>query len=97
MKQLHWPLVFLSLCATLLAWLPTRSLRLSEDNHFTLRLLSLLMIYFIVLHMVGAPFPRYGIPLRPIIYGVSLWTCTQGVTRVFGALSHPRPLRTEKV
>jgi len=91
MKQLHWPLVILALCGTLLAWLPAWSRRLPEDNRFTLRLLSLLMLYFIALHMVGAPFPRYGIPLRPVIYGLALSVCAQCATLLAGVLSRPHP------
>lgn len=75
MKTLHWPLVCLSLAATLLVWFPAARTRLPADTLFTARLLSLLMLYYIALHIIGAPFPRYGIPLRPAIYGLALLPC----------------------
>jgi 4-amino-4-deoxy-L-arabinose transferase-like glycosyltransferase len=77
MKLLHWPLVILALAATVLVWLPGFGKRLSGSALFTTRLLSLLLLYFIALHMVAAPFPRYGIPLRPAIYGLALFMCSQ--------------------
>ena len=77
MKLLHWPLVMLALAATVLAWLPGFGKKLSLTTLFTVRLLSLLLLYFIALHMVAAPFPRYGIPLRPVIYGLAMFMCSQ--------------------
>lgn len=73
MKALHWPLVILAVVASILVWLPAFARRISMNALFSLRLLSLLMLYFIALHMVAAPFPRYGIPLRPYIYGMALF------------------------
>jgi 4-amino-4-deoxy-L-arabinose transferase-like glycosyltransferase len=92
MKQLHWPLVILALCTTLLAWLPQFSCNLSGSQRFAVRLLSLLILYFIALHMVGAPFPRYGIPLRPAIYGLAVYFCSLLVTRLAGLLKRSRTL-----
>ena len=77
MKLLHWPLVILALAATVLAWLPGFGKKLPGSTLFTARLLSLLMLYFIALHIVAAPFPRYSIPLRPVIYGLAIFLCSQ--------------------
>ena len=77
MKLLHWPLTTLALIATVLVWLPGFGKRLPGTALFSARLLSLLMLYFIALHMVAAPFPRYGIPLRPVNYGLALFLCSQ--------------------
>ncbi|WP_300673774.1 glycosyltransferase family 39 protein [Desulfoluna sp.] len=68
MKSLHWFFVALSLLATAMAWLPHSKWGLSIANVYVSRLLSLIMLYFIAIHIAGAPFPRYGIPLRPVIY-----------------------------
>jgi len=77
MKLLHWPLVILALTAAVLVWLPAFGKPLSATVLFTTRLLSLLVLYFIALHIVAAPFPRYSIPLRPVVYGLALWLCTR--------------------
>ncbi len=68
MKALHWFFVSLSLIATVIVWFPHSKWGLSKTNAYVPRLLSLLMLYFIAIHIVGAPFPRYGVPLRPLIY-----------------------------
>jgi 4-amino-4-deoxy-L-arabinose transferase-like glycosyltransferase len=81
MKLLHWPLVILALAAAVLAWLPGFGKSLSGPALFTVRLLSLLLLYFIALHIVVAPYPRYSIPLRPAIYGLALLLCSQLVAR----------------
>ena len=33
--------------------------------------ISLLCVYFTALHMVGAPIPRYTVPLRPMLYAMA--------------------------
>jgi hypothetical protein len=30
------------------------------------------MLYFLMLHALGSPFPRYSIPTRPIAYGLAM-------------------------
>ena len=78
MHLLHWPLVALSAVAAVLAWVP-RCMRLfGETAVFTLRLLSLLLAYYVLVHMVGAPFPRYSVPLRPVTYALSVFTVYAG-------------------
>ncbi len=71
MRFLHLPLVIFSVFGSLIAWLPNR--RLSESSVFLVRCISLLFGYFILLHMVVAPFPRYAIPMLPIIYGMAIF------------------------
>ena len=90
MKALHWPLVVLALVATLAAWLPATARRLADTTRFAARLLSLLMLYFIALHIVAAPFPRYGIPLRPVIYGLAMLCCAQGIGFITARFRQPR-------
>lgn len=87
MKLLHWPLVILALATTLLVWLPGFGKKLSGTTLFTARLLSLLMLYFIALHIVAAPFPRYSIPLRPVVYGLAIFLCSQIFVWLKAALS----------
>ncbi|WP_353572303.1 glycosyltransferase family 39 protein [Candidatus Albibeggiatoa sp. nov. BB20] len=69
---LHNGFVVLSLIATVFAWFPVVKQVIPATFLFTFRLLSLLMIYFIILHMIGAPYPRYSIPMRPVIYGLAV-------------------------
>jgi 4-amino-4-deoxy-L-arabinose transferase-like glycosyltransferase len=74
MHLLHWPLVILASFGCLMAWFPLLRIRVSPDTLFMVRVTSLLLIYYTALHMIGAPFPRYSIPLRPFLYGLALFT-----------------------
>jgi len=71
-KTIHSVCVIFAIMATIMAWLPSARRIFFDRFLFTYRVLSLLMIYFIILHMIGAPFPRYSIPMRPIIYGMAV-------------------------
>jgi 4-amino-4-deoxy-L-arabinose transferase-like glycosyltransferase len=74
MYILHWPLVSLALCGCFIVWVPRVMIRLPEESTFAARFTSLLLIYYTLIHMIGAPFPRYSIPLRPFLYGMALLT-----------------------
>lgn len=66
--SLHWPVTLLALVGMLLAfWRPSL---LSDDatRQTQLRLLATVLATMLIMHMLGAPFPRYGIPFRPLIY-----------------------------
>ncbi len=63
-KALHWPSIVLALGACILAIF-------SRRTEVGLLILATSAIYFVGFHMIGAPFPRYSIPLRPIIYGLA--------------------------
>jgi hypothetical protein len=72
MKVTHIFLVVLSLLATPLVWVASFNKALPKEFLFIARILSLLMMYFIILHIIGAPFPRYSIPMRPVTYGLAI-------------------------
>ena len=52
-------------------------------------LLAVVLLYFMALHMIGAPFPRYSVPIRPICYGLALFTL-QEMTRWIAAAARRR-------
>ncbi len=72
MQVLHWPLVILAMVACVWVWLPSASVRLGAESIFIWRAMALFLAYFVALHMIGAPFPRYSIPLRPLLFGFSV-------------------------
>ena len=75
MRVLHGPLVILSLLGSLLVWIvpqPT-STRFNQNIIFVVRFVGALLLYYTILHMIGAPFPRYSVPLRPFQYGMALF------------------------
>jgi hypothetical protein len=71
MRFLHFPLVCLGMLGCILVWLPAVTRKMGPEAVPVARFTSLLLIYFTALHVVGAPFPRYSIPLRPFIYGMA--------------------------
>ena len=74
MYYLHWPLLVLAFIGCFIAWMKPDRLFLSASSIFFVRLLSLVLIYFTALHIVAAPYPRYSIPLRPVMYGMSVFS-----------------------
>lgn len=68
MRWLHWPLVILGMAGSVFSWLPASTRLLGEKAAWAFRACGTLLIYFVVLHMVGAPFPRYSIPILPVLY-----------------------------
>ena len=73
MKAFHGPLVVLSLLGSLLAWVIPRHSGLGKNATFIARFGGALLFYYTFLHMIGAPFPRYSVPLRPFQYGMALF------------------------
>lgn len=65
-------LLFFTL-SIILIWLPSRMLGVSDASAFLGRSIALLLIYFILVHCIGAPFPRYSIPMLPFIYGMAVF------------------------
>lgn len=45
-----------------------------RNKNYVAALLGVVLLYFLAFHMIGAPFPRYSIPLRPISYGLAFFT-----------------------
>jgi 4-amino-4-deoxy-L-arabinose transferase-like glycosyltransferase len=69
--MVYRPLLLLAGLAMLLAWLPAcRSFW--GESLIGMRLLSLILLYVIGIHMIGAPFPRYAIPFQPLLYLLAL-------------------------
>lgn len=73
MHWLHWSLVISAFFGCLMAWFPLSRIDVNQNSLFTARVTSLLLLYFTLIHMVGAPFPRYSFPLRPLLYGFALF------------------------
>jgi 4-amino-4-deoxy-L-arabinose transferase-like glycosyltransferase len=75
MRAAHTPLMLLALAGLVLAWLPgLQKLRFTLLQVIFIRLLALLIMYFIAVHIILAPFPRYAIPMRPLMYGFALFS-----------------------
>jgi hypothetical protein len=69
MYGLHWPLMLLGICSALIAILRPSFFGPGFDRR-PLVLLAWLGIAAILFHMIGAPYPRYGIPFWPVFYAL---------------------------
>ncbi len=79
MQFLHWGFIVAGLVTALLVWLPGFELYMSTQATNLGRFISIILLYFLMLHIAANPLPRYSIPLRPEIYLMSL----MGVTWLF--------------
>jgi 4-amino-4-deoxy-L-arabinose transferase-like glycosyltransferase len=69
---LHWPLMLLGLAGAAVVWWRPRSLGLQDDATPAARMISAIVIFAVAFHMIGAPFPRYSLPFRPLIFMMAL-------------------------
>jgi hypothetical protein len=73
MRVLHPLIVILGLLGSLLAWRAPSSNESEVCYLWTARWISVILLYSTAIHMIGAPFPRYSIPLRPLLYGMAVF------------------------
>jgi len=71
MRWLHMPLMICALIGALLVWLPS-SRRMPAGRRAAARLASLLVLYFMAVHVATIPQPRYATPIRPVLFGLAL-------------------------
>ena len=90
MKAIHAPLVWLSFLGSLIAWISPRLTADDSGQLFMARYVSALWLYFTALHMIGAPFPRYSVPLRPFQYALALYAVHAILVTVIGPLFRPK-------
>ena len=74
MYILHYPVIVLALFGCLMVWFPLTRIGLTQSSLLIVRFCSLLLIYYKLIDMAGAPSPRYSVPLRPFLYGMALFT-----------------------
>ncbi|MFA6984698.1 MAG: glycosyltransferase family 39 protein [Arenimonas sp.] len=65
---LHWPLMLLGLGAALGIFVRPRWFGLQGHALVAVRVVAIIVLYAIGFHMIVAPYPRYGVPFRPLLY-----------------------------
>lgn len=83
MRILHAPLMVLGLLAGVMAIVRPHRL-LGGGATISAALVGTVLVYAVALHMIGAPYPRYGIPFRPIVYTLALLPLAWLVSRAGG-------------
>lgn len=94
MLHTHALISFLAFICTFIIWLPFSSSLLNRNTLLAGRYISALLLYFMAVHQVGTPLPRYSIPLRPELYIMFGIFCLGGYTLVckkFAKTNHENP------
>jgi len=73
MHFLHWPLNLICLAGCFFIWLPMKRNVIPDESIQIARFVSVILFYYTLLHIIGAPFPRYSVPLRPLTYGMAVF------------------------
>jgi 4-amino-4-deoxy-L-arabinose transferase-like glycosyltransferase len=68
----HWPLMLLGLAGAVVACVRPGWLRLDPPPKAAAMLVGAVVLYAVALHIVAAPFPRYSIPFRPLLFALAL-------------------------
>jgi 4-amino-4-deoxy-L-arabinose transferase-like glycosyltransferase len=68
----HWPLMLLGIAGAVIAVVRPAWLRLDPLAQAAAVLVAAVVLYAVALHVVAAPFPRYSIPFRPLLYALAL-------------------------
>jgi len=73
MRLVHGPLVVMCLIGCLLVWIFPGPAKIDSAALLIVRIIAALLLYYTGMHMIGVPFPRYSVPLRPFQYGMALY------------------------
>jgi 4-amino-4-deoxy-L-arabinose transferase-like glycosyltransferase len=82
MHALHWPVIICALSAAILVWFPSANKVFSDEAIIIPRFCSLLLMYFVLVHIAVTPTPRYSVPLRPFIYGMGMLGLSISMTTI---------------
>ena len=77
MFTLHWPLMILGVAGACMAWWPRVWKEMPRRAQIGLRVVATTLLVAIVLNMIGAPYPRYGIPFWSFAYIMAVALATQ--------------------
>ena len=69
---LHWPFMLIGLIGACLPWWRPQRWGLAGRALVAARIVSLIVFYSIAFHMIGAPYPRYGVPFRPLLIPMAM-------------------------
>jgi len=82
MKAIHTAIMSLAILGSIMVWLPQKQHNISFHSLFILRSISLLIGYFILIHILVAPLPRYSVPIRPLMYGLAIFPLLPILNRI---------------
>lgn len=74
MYALHWPVVLLCLLSCICIWIPRYTVTIEERTIKCIKFISILLLYYTGIHIIGVPLPRYSVPFRPFLYGMAIFS-----------------------
>ena len=89
----HPAAVWAAFTGILLAFMPLSKKLFTPEQLIAIKTCALIYLYFIVVHIVVAPYPRYSIPIRPFTYMLALFavvTTVLAITHRVQSKAHPR-------
>jgi 4-amino-4-deoxy-L-arabinose transferase-like glycosyltransferase len=69
---LHWPLMLLGLAGAIWVALRPRAVQLASLSRPGSAIVAWVVLYAVAAHAATAPFPRYSIPFRPLLFALAL-------------------------
>ncbi len=82
MYAVHFPIVLLCLFGTILIWCPSFAQKFDTQSAMCVKFISILLIYYTSIHLIGVPLPRYSVPFRPFLYGMAMFTAHSLITNL---------------
>lgn len=82
----HWPLMLLAIAGMLIALCRPQLLTTHPSRRIAAVMLAVVFAYLIVLHSIGAPYPRYNIPFRPLAFVLAMVALRTALQRLNPAL-----------
>ncbi|MFM7272976.1 MAG: hypothetical protein ACKO4A_03855, partial [Gammaproteobacteria bacterium] len=73
-RAVHYPVVLLAFAGCAFAWSTRGKIALGPLERNVAQVMGLLFLWTTALHVVAAPFPRYHMPLKPLLFIVAAWT-----------------------
>jgi 4-amino-4-deoxy-L-arabinose transferase-like glycosyltransferase len=83
MRYLHPVIVLLSLVSIPLAWIDCRHRQANQDVSRTPVFMLATGVYYTLVYSIFAPWPRYSVPLRPLLYICAAWSAAAIGNRIF--------------
>lgn len=96
MFGLHWPLMWFGLLGAALAWARPAVLGSTNAAVASTRLVALVVLAALALNAIGAPFPRYSVPFRPLIFILAIMAASVFARMVASVLRTERLKRKQR-
>ncbi|TNF91650.1 MAG: hypothetical protein EP297_15505 [Gammaproteobacteria bacterium] len=94
MKILHPVLVTLAYVGVIVTFMSEKKSGMNKLALSLAQVLAMTYLYFILIHIIVAPFPRYAIPIRPITYILAFIALNAIIHHITYFLKRNNPAKT---